>query len=78
MRGSAHEVLIADIADLHGHKDLATRQIYAKVRQEHLRTFVGKLTGLVPTPEFAAASHKRVTHDDEDASDSQKLLKPAD
>lgn len=39
------------------HKDLPTTQIYAKVRQEPLRKVVGKLTGLVPIPEFAAASH---------------------
>ena len=71
-------VSLADIADLLGHKDLATTQIYAKVQQEHLRTVVGKLTGLVPTPEFDAALHKRVTHDHRDASDSQKLLEPAD
>jgi hypothetical protein len=59
-------------------KDLSTTQIYAKVRQEHLRTVVGEAYWPCSTPEFAAASHKRVTHDDEDASDSQKLLKPAD
>ena len=44
-------VSLADIADLLGHKDLATTQIYAKVQQEHLRTVVGKLTGLVWGPE---------------------------
>jgi integrase len=37
---------LADIADLLGHKDLATTQIHAKVQQEHLRTVIGKLTGL--------------------------------
>lgn len=36
-------VSLADIADLLGHKDLATTQIYAKVHQEHLRTVVAKL-----------------------------------
>lgn len=36
-------VSLADIADLMGHKDLATTQIYAKVHQQHLRTAVGKL-----------------------------------
>ena len=40
---------LADIADLLGHKDLATTQIYAKVQQEHLRTVVGKLSGLIQT-----------------------------
>jgi integrase len=41
-------VSLADIADLLGHKDLATTQIYAKVQQQHLRSVVGKLTGLLP------------------------------
>lgn len=41
-------VSLADIADLLGHKDLATTQIYAKVHQEHLRKAVAKLTPLVP------------------------------
>lgn len=36
-------VSLADIADLLGHKDLATTQIYAKVHQEHLRTVISKL-----------------------------------
>ena len=40
---------LADIADLLGQKDLATTQIYAKVQQEHLRSVVGKLIGLVPS-----------------------------
>ena len=40
-------VNLADIADLLGHKDLATTQIYAKVQQEHLRQAVSKLTPLV-------------------------------
>lgn len=40
-------VSLADIGDLLGHKDLATTQIYAKVQQEHLRSVVAKLTGLV-------------------------------
>jgi integrase/recombinase XerD len=40
-------VSLADIADLLGHKDLATTQIYAKVLQEHLRAAVSKLTPLV-------------------------------
>ena len=40
-------VSLADIADLLGHKDLATTEIYAKVLQEHLRSAVSKLTPLV-------------------------------
>ena len=36
-------VNLADIADLLGHKDLATTQIYAKVLQDHLRQVVSKL-----------------------------------
>jgi site-specific recombinase XerD len=67
-------VSLADIADLLGHKDLATTQIYAKVQQEHLRTVVGKLTGLVPVPEIADASLKRVTHADLDAETRRNLL----
>src|SRR5205823_5257853 len=38
---------LADIADLLGHKDLATTQIYAKVQQDHLRTVIAKLTPVV-------------------------------
>lgn len=34
---------LADIADLLGHKDLATTQIYAKVQREHLEKQVGRL-----------------------------------
>lgn len=40
-------VNLADIADLMGHRDLATTQIYAKVVQEHLREAAGKLATLV-------------------------------
>ena len=40
-------VSLADVADLLGHKDLATTQIYAKVHQEHLRQAVAKLAPLV-------------------------------
>lgn len=39
-------VSLADIADLMGHKDLATTQIYAKVHQEHLRAAVTRITPL--------------------------------
>jgi integrase len=41
-------VSLADIADLLGHKDLATTQIYAKVQQEHLRKAIAKLNPLTP------------------------------
>jgi integrase len=40
-------VTLADIADLLGHKDLATTQIYAKVQQDHLRTVISKLAPVV-------------------------------
>jgi site-specific recombinase XerD len=47
-------VNLSDIADLLGHKDLATTQIYAKVHQEHLRSVIAKLTPVIadstPTP----------------------------
>ena len=68
-------VSLADIADLLGHKDLATTQIYAKVQQEHLRTVIGKLTGLVPAAAKSSdASLKRVTQADPMSNDDQKLL----
>ena len=41
-------VPLANIADLMGHKDLATTQIYAKVQMEHLREAIGRSTPLVP------------------------------
>jgi len=41
-------VPLANIADLMGHADLATTQIYAKVQIEHLREAVGQLGPLVP------------------------------
>lgn len=44
-------VSLADIADLLGHKDLATTQIYAKVQQEHLRQVIAKLSPLVDSRE---------------------------
>ena len=63
-------VNLADIADLLGHKDLATTQIYAKVQQEHLRSVIGKLSGLVPND----ASLKCVTQDDSEGVADRKLL----
>lgn len=55
-------VSLADIADLLGHKDLATTQIYVKVHQEHLRTAVGKLTPLVPPLTEHAQNGPRATN----------------
>jgi site-specific recombinase XerD len=66
-------VNLADIADLLGHKDLATTQIYAKVQQEHLRSVIGKLSGLLPAAESRDASLKRVTHADRTQFDDRKL-----
>ena len=40
-------VRLADIADLMGHKDLATTQIYAKVQIDHLRGALEQLGPLV-------------------------------
>lgn len=40
-------VNLSDIADLMGHKDLATTQIYAKVHQEHLRSVISKIAPIV-------------------------------
>ena len=72
-------VSLADIADLLGHKDLATTQIYAKVQQEHLRTVIGKLTGLVPAgAESSDASLKRVTQADPNTNERQRLLTEAE
>lgn len=43
-------VPLASIAELMGHADLATTQIYAKVQMEHLRDEVGRLASLVEVP----------------------------
>jgi hypothetical protein len=59
-------------------EDLATTQIYAKVQQEHLRTVIGKLTGLLPAAKSSDASLKRVTHADPNSNDDQKLLTECD
>jgi site-specific recombinase XerD len=53
-------VSLADIADLLGHKDLATTQIYAKVHQAHLREAVGRLAGVVDE-NSVVATHDRDT-----------------
>ena len=63
---------LADIADLMGHKDLATTQIYAKVEQEHLRSIIDKLTPLVP-PQVSPES---VTCPDLEEREESKLLIP--
>lgn len=71
-------VSLADIADLLGHKDLATTQIYAKVQQEHLRTAIGRLSPLV-SPENTAGSTgmtpKNVTQGEATKGGGRKLLK---
>jgi integrase len=53
-------VNLADIADLLGHKDLATTQIYAKVQQEHLRNVISKLTPLAGTTDRGDAPARRL------------------
>ena len=63
-------VSLADIADLMGHKDLATTQIYAKVEQQHLRDVVTKLTPLISEQ----VSLKSVTQEDLEKSDQTNLL----
>jgi integrase/recombinase XerD len=59
-------VPLADIADLMGHKDLATTQIYAKVQVEHLRTAAARLSNLV--------SRESVTQSLPEGSGARKLL----
>lgn len=66
-------VPLANIADLMGHRDLATTQIYAKVQIDHLREAVSRLSPLVP-----AVSLKSVTPGGSDGSDARKLFKEAD
>ena len=65
---------LADIADLMGHKDLATTQIYAKVEQQHLRSVVTKLTPLVPVD----VSPESVTWKSTEQIDDRKVLKMKD
>ena len=69
-------VNLADIADLMGHKDLATTQIYARVQQEHLRSVIGKLTPLVPAENDV--SRNRVTHSPTKDIAGQKILSAKD
>ncbi len=61
---------MANIADLMGHKDLATTQIYAKVALDHLREAVSLLAPLVP----AAVSPDCVTQTLTGWGTSRKLL----
>ena len=62
-------VPLANIADLMGHRDLATTQIYAKVAIDHLREAVSHLSSLVPQ-----VSLKGVTRGASSASGRPKLL----
>jgi hypothetical protein len=66
-------VSLADIADLLGHKDLATTQIYARVHQAHLREAVGRLAGVVDE-NSAAATHDRDTSAISPNDGDRKLL----
>ena len=43
-------VPLANIADLLGHADFPTTQIYARVQMEHLREAVNRLSPLLPSP----------------------------
>jgi len=61
---------LADIADLLGHKDLATTQIYAKVQQQHLRNVVGRLSGVIPID----LPHGSATRHGDERNDDSKLL----
>lgn len=63
-------VPLANIADLMGHRDLATTQIYAKVQIDHLREAVSRISALVPE-----VSLKGVTRASSEAGSRPKLLK---
>ncbi len=65
----------ANIADLMGHRDLATTHIYAKVQMEHLRSDVSRLSGLVAFPE---PSPKTVTPGLSGGRGARKLLQEGD
>jgi site-specific recombinase XerD len=65
---------LADIADLLGHKDLATTQIYAKVQQEHLRSVVSKLSPLVEPQPDGRMSLENVTERPAIPTRDRKLL----
>jgi hypothetical protein len=66
-------VPLANIADLMGHRDLATTQIYAKVQIDHLRDAVSRLGPLLPD-----VSLKGVTPGGSGASNARKFLKEGD
>jgi hypothetical protein len=63
-----------NIADLMGHRDLATTQIYAKVEVEHLRDAISRLSTLVPAEE-KKVSPEGVTRARFALGPSRKLLK---
>jgi hypothetical protein len=48
------------------------------VQQEHLRTVIGKLTGLLPAAKSGDASLKRVTQADPISNEDRKLLTGGD
>ncbi len=61
---SGNGVSLADLADLMGHKDLATTRIYAKVEQRHLRSIASKLSILVPgdvSPKAISRKFQKIT-----------------
>ena len=65
-------VSLADIADLLGHKDLATTQIYAKVQQEHLRAAVSRLAPLVAPDTGRALPQVVIDNREEDIPEDLK------
>ena len=62
---------LATIADLMGHADLSTTQIYAKVQIGHLRDAASRLAPLVP-----AMAPENGTRADLDEADEPKVLTP--
>ncbi len=68
-------VPLANIADLMGHKDLATTQIYAKVEMAQLRDAVSRLSPLISTGESDEVSPVCVTRAPFSPRGSRKLLK---
>ena len=67
-------VSLADIADLMGHRDLSTTQIYAKVVQEHLRKAAAKLAPLAELAGSGATGQPRRKR--LPAADGQHTLEP--
>jgi len=68
-------VPLANIADLMGHKDLATTQIYAKVEMTQLRDAVSRLSPLVSTGDAEPVSLVCVTSAPLTPRGRRKLLK---